>query len=437
METCPKVKQSDEGKTMRFDTIIIGGGLSGLICGLRLQKSGQKCAIVSAGQSAMHFSSGTFDLLGRLPDGTPVDNPADAMDSLPADHPYSVIGPDKVRKYASEVPSFLEGCGVAVTGDCNRNRWRITPTGERKPAWLTLEDFTSLESKDSVIGSKVLVINVLGYLDFNTRFLVDSFEKQGTVCRIESLRLEEMERLRKNPSEMRATNIARVMDRDNIWEKAAEQIREMVNDEDTVVLPAVFGLNDRKIVEELKKAIGVRTMIVATMPPSVPGIRTQMRLKAEFEKAGGRFFLGDTVVDAEFDENGLVYSLGTVNFGDIRMYADNFVLASGSFFSKGLIATPDNIYEPVFNIELRYSQGRDKWFDRKFWNRQEYISFGAATDSNLNAFIEGKAVDNLYVVGSLLGGSNTLYEGSGGGIAIISAMAAADHILAQREEDTI
>ena len=101
----------------------------------------------------------------------------------------------------------------------------------------------------------------------------------------------------------------------------------------------------------------------------------------------------------------------------------------GSFFSKGLIATPDKVFEPVFGIDLTYADGREEWLDRNFWNRQNYISFGAGCTGKLNAIIDGKPVENLYAIGSLLGGSNTLYEGCGGGIAIISALYAADEIL--------
>lgn len=414
---------------MKFDVIIIGGGLSGLVSGIRLQKAGKKCAIVSAGQSAMHFSSGSFDLLGRLPDGTAVDSPAGYMKKLGPEHPYSVIGTDTVMKYAAEVPEFMNECGIKVKGSAEKNTWRITPTGERKPAWLTLNDFTPLAEKDSKIGDNVLIVNIAGYLDFNTKFLAESFEKQGTKCRIIALRLEEMERLRNNPSEMRATNIARVMDREGVWEKAASQIKDSLKDEDTVVLPAVFGLKDADVTEKLRDAIGINTIFIGTMPPSVPGIRTQMRLKAEFEKAGGRFLLGDTVVDADFDENGNVKSIGTVNFGNIRIFADNFILATGSFFSKGLIATPDKVYEPVFGIDLTYGEKRDDWFDRNFWKKQNYISFGARTNAQMNASIDGRTVDNLFVTGSICGGSNLLYEGCGAGIAIITALVAADVIL--------
>ena len=72
---------------------------------------------------------------------------------------------------------------------------------------------------------------------------------------------------------------------------------------------------------------------------------------------------------------------------------------------------------------------RDNWFDGNFWNRQNYISFGASTKDGIHACISGRRTPNLYVIGSILSGSNTLYEGSGGGIAIITAMAAADAIL--------
>lgn len=43
---------------MVYDAVIIGGGMSALLCGIKLIKSGQSVAIVSTGQSALHFNAG-------------------------------------------------------------------------------------------------------------------------------------------------------------------------------------------------------------------------------------------------------------------------------------------------------------------------------------------------------------------------------------------
>lgn len=441
---------------MKFDVVIIGGGLSSLVCGIKLQKAGKKCLMVSAGQNALHFSSGAFGLLGKLADGTDVVEPLSAVEALPSEHPYSKIGKRRLSEYVASVPGFFSECGVALhpvpsTGSGIRpdtasvsavtepvevveatetihNGYRITALGTLKPAWLAMDDVTLLASKDEKIGEKALIVNFSGFLDFNTRFIAEGLEKRGTECRIESVKLDEVEHLRKNPAEMRSVNIARVMNHENSWKQFAHKVRELLDGEDVVILPEVFGFENPVIMQWLKEMVPAKIVFIGTTPPSVPGIRTQRLLKKAFEAAGGTFLMGDEALDAVFDAE-RVASIRTANLGGLRIEADTFVLASGNLFGKGLVASPDAVKEPVFGLDVDYPAERKDWYDEKFFARQNYTGFGVKTNGDFKPLRDGNVVPNLYVVGSEVGGCNPLAEGSGAGVAIMTAFSAADSIL--------
>ena len=74
---------------MKFDVIIIGGGLSGLTAGIALAEAGKDVALVSAGQSTLHFTGGTLDLLGSDGQGNDVYNPIEGIAAL--DSKYSQV----------------------------------------------------------------------------------------------------------------------------------------------------------------------------------------------------------------------------------------------------------------------------------------------------------------------------------------------------------
>lgn len=411
---------------MKFDTIIIGGGLSGLSCGISLVERGQNCAIISAGQSALHFCSGSFDLLGYI-NGEEVRNPLDAIARLPATHPYSIIGHENIAKMIGRVKPMFSRIGLNMKGSAETNHYRITPSGVLKPTWLSLEDFTVIKDKDKFPWGNVSIQNIAGFLDFDTNFIAVEFEKRGIKCAISSFSIPELERMRKSPSEMRSTNIAKIFDKVEVLEKLANIIIKNSQDAEAIVLPAVFGLYNPDTLAILKTIINKPLCLLPAIPPSVPGIRTQIMMKQHFVKLGGTYMLGDSVIGGII-ENDTLKSINTFNHGNIKLEATNFVLSSGSFFSHGIIANPDTIYEPIFGLDVNACSDRSQWCDRNIFNDQPYMYYGVATDSMLHAMIKGKSINNLYVAGSVMSGCNALKEGSGAGTSILTALHVADTI---------
>ena len=378
---------------MKFDTVIIGGGLAGLVSGISLQKAGQNVAIISTGQNALHFFSGTFESIEEAP---------------------------------QQMADLFEEAGIRLQ---YRPGVRLMPLGRFMPSALSLEDVSLFA--DPQFARKALIVNFEGYHDFFTSFLAEGLEKQGITCRIHLLRLPELDSLRTSPGEMRTVQIARTMDRN--WEKVVREVRAELKDEDTVILPQVFGLQDTAVPGRIRKDIPAQVVYIGTMPPSVPGIRTQMLLKRRYELLGGTYLMGDEAVKAHIHD-GVVHSIVTRNLDSHYLEARHFILASGGFFSKGLKSNPFRIFEPVFGLDVEAAEDRNTWYNPSFAADQPYLQYGVRTDEALHGIVEGQPLKNLFAIGSILGATRPEF-GSAAGLAVRSALAAVDQILQSSPEN--
>ncbi|MDE6490599.1 MAG: FAD-binding protein, partial [Muribaculaceae bacterium] len=166
---------------MKYDTIIIGGGLSGLAAGLRLVGQGCSVAIVSMGQSALHFNSGSLSLFGNDGHGD-VESPLDAMLSLSAAHPYNKVGMGRIKEILPRIKPMFEDAGIRLRGSSIRNHYRLTPIGMFKPAWLTMEEYASTEDPECSGWGKILAVNLSGFLDFYPTFIARGLQNVGVDC---------------------------------------------------------------------------------------------------------------------------------------------------------------------------------------------------------------------------------------------------------------
>ncbi|WP_213221781.1 FAD-binding protein, partial [Klebsiella michiganensis] len=113
---------------MKFDCAIIGGGLAGLLCGLALNQRGLRSVIISRGQSALHFSSASLDLLTTLPNGDTVTDVAHGIGQLARqlpEHPYARLGAERVMDYARQSQALFADCGIAMQGDASQPHLRV------------------------------------------------------------------------------------------------------------------------------------------------------------------------------------------------------------------------------------------------------------------------------------------------------------------------
>lgn len=411
---------------MKMDTVIIGGGLSGLACGISLAKRGKRVTIVASGQSTMLFNGGSMEMLGYV-DGKAVENPLGAIASLPESHPYRKIGADRIASIAERVKLLFSDSGIEMTGSANANHWRITPMGVAKPAWLTLSDHLRIDNLNQLPAKRLALMCIRGYFDQPNAMLAKGLRDLGFEVDMIEFTTDDITALRRSPSEMRATSLAKHLVSNNALQRVADQFNNLAGDADMVLMPSVFGQSDSSDFQLLQSKVNKPLRLVATLPPSVAGMRMMTQLRHYFKMLGGTYLTGDTAVSGTFDGDRLT-SVTTAKLADMPLKADDFVLATGSFISRGLKADFERVYEPVLGVDVDADADPEKWTRFGVLEPQAYFGYGVATDSQLRCLKQGKPIQNLRAIGSILSGHDAVKMGDGTGVSLLTAIAAADHI---------
>ena len=424
---------------MKFDSIVIGGGMAGLSAALRLAEAGQKTLLMASGQSALHFSSGSVDLL---------ESEGDPRAALPAfmaehpDHPYSKVGLASIEASLADLQRHCALQGLPLFRQ-ERNHQRLTPIGTLKSTWLSPETCACVT--EAPAPDVLLLATLEGFRDFHPALAAANLATHSRFAHSRILtgeiRLPQLAAFSRNPHEFRSADIARLFDKQqhdkqDLLTDLAREIGRMVQECGEpgcrhIVLPACLslGLVGPRLAE-LEQRTGCTIKEVATMPPSLIGMRMQEALKRRVMTLGGTFLTSERVLGARYDGDRVI-GVHSQNGDDQLFEANHFVLASGSFFSRGLESRLGGIREPIFDADVLSLPERDAWAGRRLFDHHPFMGFGVKTDDQLRVLRGGTPLANLYGAGSVLAHYDPVREGSGSGVAVATGWQAAGHILAE------
>lgn len=412
--------------------VVVGAGLAGLVAATRLAQGGAHVTLVAKGLGGLQLGQGTVDVLGYDPDR--VADPLAGLDSLAArdpGHPYAVLGSDRVRD-ALDYLAGLAGPDL-LQGDAGRNVHLPTAVGAIRPTCLVPP---SMAAGDVRSGLDLAIVGLRRLKDFPAGLVAGNLTRttlpDGGRLTARSIVLDVP--ARDGEVDSSGLSYARAFDDPGFCERFADVLRPRLVDGELVGLPAVLGYRDLHAWRHVADRLGHEVFEIPLPPPSVPGMRLNEALTATAKAAGVRVVLGSRATSVHSDANRIV-SLTVATTGAPREFpADALVLATGGFESGALgVDSHRHVSETLLGLPVR---GADEPLIRPgYWGTdQPLFRMGVAVDPDMRVVdASGSPVyANLVAAGGIIAGASRWTQKSGDGIALASAVAAADTILKER-----
>ena len=429
------------------DVIVVGGGLAGLVAALRLRRAGLHTTLVHMGRGGLQLGQGTIDVLGYRP--SLVAHPLTELGEFCAleerrggpTHPYNLLGVEPVRV---GVGFLRELVGEAMAGDIETNVLLPTALGGLRPTTLYPASMAagtvSLDPSDPGAlhdGSRVVVVGIEQLKDFSCRLVAQNLatiELPGG-GRLETRSASVSFPGRGTEADSNAVAIARALDRPERRRDFVAALGRLARRGETIAVPNVLGLTDETFTA-IADGLGRPVFEIPLPPPGVAGMRLTDRLTDLARAYRVEMILGSRVIGAETGL-GRIRSLRLGTAGHETDLEARYVLLAPGGFESGAIELDSygRLHEPALGLPLAVPDAEllnDSWA-----GEQPIFRTGVATDCTMRVVepATGEPVhENLYAAGGFLAGAQRWDEKSGEGIALASAVRAADSIIEQLKE---
>jgi glycerol-3-phosphate dehydrogenase subunit B len=404
--------------------LVVGAGLAGLTCALRLADAGAPVTVLAAGVGSLQLGGATIDVLGYMPDR--VVRPLEALPSLGPDHPYGVLGAERVVASTRWLVERLPA--LDLRGSADENMLLASALGAARPTAIAP---AGVAAGDLRRGGAVVFAGVRALKDFVPALVAANVARADGVS--VQTRAADAQGSVGGEADVSPLGLARALEQAPVRADVIAALRTAVGRADgaRIGLPAVLGVDRHdEVAAAFSDALGAEVFEVPTAPPSVPGIRLYRALTAELRARRARLIVGSTAIGPMRDGDRLA-GLEARVAGRTRTFpAASVVLATGGVAVGGIELEHDSVRESVLDLPLAGDPGAVR-YDKSSFHEHPIDRIGVRVDAAMRPLDADRNVvhQNLHAVGALLWGSVPWRELSGNGIALASGLAAAEAIL--------
>lgn len=422
-----------------WDGIIVGGGLAGLLAGIRASERRKHILMISEGVGSLTYSTGIIDFgdVGRL--------------AVQEKHPYELLGETLVRTSAN----YFQTLFPDYQGEWGERQEVLTPLGSPRGAGMVPKGLNAEALRDT---QRIVLMAPEGMKDFFQEVIKANLERTYPQASVEvyPFHIETFEAwyalgksvtgmdyakfwrsnlgivalkdlLTRLDQELNPENLGtNLSQRISVSEKTGEQ-RIAGSEKLVVVFPGLvssFSVSLQKVLSEAPFPV----VEITAFPPSACGQTLYEKLKQKFRELGGEILVGTGVKRIECQGKVCHKVIVSSKGRDTEFSARTFVLATGGIFGGGIEVTPDSSRETVFELPLFVPS---EWTRAEFLGEQPYAQMGIEVDRELRP-IESRSqevvLENVRVVGRMLAHWDPWVEHSGGGVSLASGWFAGDKI---------